>query len=336
VLTMASLSAIPFIIMSIAIIVQGGDAGNTWSVFDPGQTNAHAVFTGILFAILLFVGFEAAASIAEEMHAPRKQVPVAIIGTVLICACFYLLVCYAATIGFGKVALGHNAWGGSPDAMGVLAQRYVGSWLSVLVDLGVIFDALSLGIAIMVTSSRLFFAFARDGLLPKWIAKTSRYNTPLAGNLILVGWGGIILIWTAVTPYAPTGLGRDLVTFGISADAGSFLVETIYVFLGIFALRIVWTEFHGVWPRVWRLIAVGVGIAAPILAFYGSLSPFPPEPTAQAVWIWIAFGVLSLIWLMWLIRKRPAQVRAAAAYADASPEPEAAGAARAQPGLARG
>ena len=178
VLTLCGLSAIPFLILSVVIIAKGGASGNTLSVFNPNETSINTVFNGILFAILLFVGFEAAASIAEEMRAPRDRIPVAVLGTVAVSALFFLLVCYAATIGFGKEALAHNAWGGSPDAMGDLAQHYVGTWLSVLIDLAIIFDALSLGIAIMVTSSRLLFALGRDRLLPQWLGTTSRYNTP--------------------------------------------------------------------------------------------------------------------------------------------------------------
>ena len=114
VLVLAGISAIPFLILAISIIAQGGDAGNTLSVFDPGETSVNTVFNGILFAILLFVGFEAAASIAEEMHAPRKAIPIAILGTVALSALFYLIVTYAATIGFGHAALEKGAWGGSP------------------------------------------------------------------------------------------------------------------------------------------------------------------------------------------------------------------------------
>src|SRR4029079_14271773 len=134
VLVLAGLSAIPFLILAISIIVQGGDAGNTLSVFDPGEASTNAVFNGILFAILLFVGFEAAASVAEEMHAPRKAIPIAVIGTVALSGLFYLIVTYAATIGFGHAALDKGAWGGSPSPMGDLAAQYVGKWLSVLID----------------------------------------------------------------------------------------------------------------------------------------------------------------------------------------------------------
>ena len=319
VLTLAGLSSIPFLILSIVIIAKGGHSGNTLSVFDPNQTSLNTVFNGILFAILLFVGFEAAASIAEEMHAPRKRIPVAVLGTVAVSAVFFLLVCYAATIGYGKVALLHNAWGSSPDAMGDLAQRYVGSWLSVLIDLAIIFDALSLGIAIMVTSSRLLFALGRDRLLPARLATTSRYDTPVVANAVLAAWGILVLVWTAVTNYAPNGGANVIVTFTISANAGSFLVETIYIFLAVFALGMVWREFSGT-GRAWRLLVVLIGLAAPILAFKGSLDPFPTSPNNQAVFIWIGGMILALLWWLYLRATRSEQVRAAAAYAADDPE----------------
>lgn len=315
VLIMASVSTIPFLILAIVIIAKGGIGGNTWSVFDPSQTSVNTVFSGVLFAILLFVGFEAAASIAEEMHAPRKYIPVALILTVFLSAVLYTLVTYAATIGFGRAALLKNVWATSPDAMGTLAQTYVGSWLSVLIDLAIIIDALSLAIAIMVTGARLLFALARDGLLPSVLAKTSRYNTPVSANVLLAGWGIIILLWTAVTDYAPNGSANVIETFTIGANAGSFLVETLYLFLAVYALVLVWQGFATWSERWWRYIVVLIGIAAPVLAFKGSLDPFPPEPTAQGVWIWLVGMFLALVWALWLRARRPERIRAAAAYA---------------------
>jgi amino acid transporter len=315
VLIMAGFSSIPFLILAIVIIAKGGIGGNTWSVFDPGQTSVNAVFNGVLFAILLFVGFEAAASIAEEMHAPRKYIPIALILTVFLSAVLYLVVTYAATIGFGRAALLKNAWATSPDAMGTLAQTYVGSWLSVLIDLAIIIDALSLAIAIMVTGARLLFALSRDGLLPGVLTRTSRHNTPLAANVFIAGWGIIMLLWTAVTNYAPNGSANVIQTFTIGANAGSFLVETLYLFLAVYGLVLVWQGWASWSERWWRLIVVVMAIAAPVLAFKGSLDPFPPEPIAQGVWIWLVGMFLSLVWCLWLRAKRPDRVRAAAAHA---------------------
>ncbi|HKO27421.1 MAG TPA: APC family permease, partial [Solirubrobacteraceae bacterium] len=322
VLIMAGFSTIPFLILSFVIIAKGGVGGNTWAVFDPSETSVNAVFNGVLFAILLFVGFEAAASIAEEMHAPRKYIPVALILTVFLSAVLYLLVTYAATIGFGRAALLKNAWASSPDAMGTLAQTYVGSWLSVLIDLAIIIDALSLAIAIMVTGARLLFALSRDGLLPGVLAKTSRHNTPLSANVFLAGWGIIMLLWTAVTNYAPNGSANVIQTFTIGANAGSFLVETLYLFLAVYGLVLVWQGWPTWSERWWRFIVVLIGVAAPVLAFKGSLDPFPPEPIAQGVWIWLAGMFLSLVWCLWLRARRPERIRAAAAYAtDDAGEP---------------
>jgi len=315
VLIFAACSTVPFLILSFVIIAKGGIGGNTLSVFDPNQTSINTVFSGVLFAILLFVGFEAAASIAEEMHTPRKYIPVALILTVFLSAVLYLLVTYAATIGFGREALIKNVWATSPDAMGDLAQAYVGTWLSVLIDLAIIVDALSLAIAIMVTGARLLFALARDGLLPGVLTKTSRYNTPLAANIAIAVWAIMMLLWTAVTNYAPTGSANVIETFTIAADAGSFLVETIYLFLAVYGLVLVWQGFPSWSARWWRFILVLIGIAAPVLAFKGSLDPFPTEPTAQGVWIWLGGMFLSLVWCLFLRARWPERVRAAAAYA---------------------
>jgi amino acid transporter len=225
------------------------------------------------------------------------------------------VVTYAATIGFGRAALLKNAWASSPDAMGTLAQTYVGSWLSVLIDLAIIIDALSLAIAIMVTGARLLFALGRDGMLPRVLSKTSRHNTPLSANIVIAGWGIIMLLWTAVTTYAPTGSANVIQTFTIGANAGSFLVETLYLFLALYALVLVWQGFPTWSERWWRFIVVLIGIAAPVLAFKGSLDPFPPEPIAQGVWIWLVGMALALGWTLFLRARRPENIRTAAAYA---------------------
>lgn len=126
---------------------------------------------------------------------------------------------------------------------GQLASTYVGNWLSVLVDLVVIIDALSLSVTIMVTASRIIFALGRDGLFPHWAAKTSRYHTPVVGNLVVVVWSTLMLVWAGVNNYGkPAGLTNPIEAFNITAAAGSYLVQLIYVFLAVFAIRLVWAS----------------------------------------------------------------------------------------------
>lgn len=166
VLMLAGISVIPFLILAISIIVQGGATGNTLSVFTTTHSSVSDVFHGILFAVTLFIGFEAAASIGEEAEDPRRSIPVALLGCVALSAIFFLLVTYAGAIGFG-VKGASTAWPADPSPMGSLADQYVGKGLGTLIDLVVLLDSISVAIAFVVTGSRVFFALARDGLLPR-------------------------------------------------------------------------------------------------------------------------------------------------------------------------
>jgi amino acid transporter len=315
VLTLAAFSSIPFLILAVVVIAKGGVAGNTLSVFDPGQTSWNSTFNGILFAVTLFVGFEAAASIAEETHEPRKSIPIAVLTTVALSGAFYLLVTYAATIGFGKAGLAKDVWFGSASPMGDLAKQYVGQWLSVLVDLVVILDALSLSIAIMVTASRVLFALGRDGLLPRWTAGTSRHDTPLAGNIIITVWAIALLIWAGTTHYGrATQLPDPVQAFFITTATGSYLIELVYVFLAVFALKLLFTgaRERGLW---WKTIAVLAGLATPVFAFKGSLDPFPQFPNNRAVYFAIACIVISAGWYLIIRVTRPRAIASAARHA---------------------
>ncbi|MGO9499044.1 MAG: APC family permease [Solirubrobacteraceae bacterium] len=316
VLLLASISAIPLLFLSVVIIAKGGVGGNTLAVFNPNETSWNAVFNGILFAVTLFIGFEAAASIAEETENPRRSIPIAVVGAVALSAALYIFVCYAATIGFGKVALEKGAWFASPSPLGTLATVYVGNWLSFVIDLVIILDALSLSIAIMVTASRIIFAFGRDGLLPKAAARTSRYDTPVVGNVAIAVWSILLLIWAGVTNYGvPVKLPNPIEAFNITTGAGSYLVELIYIFLAFFALRLLWRDRHtegGLW---WKVILVVFGLVTPLLAFKGALDPFPTFPNDRGVFIAIACIVIAAVWYGILHFTRPAQVRAAASHA---------------------
>ena len=124
------------------------------------------VLGGILLGILLFVGFEAAASIGEESYDPHRSIPRALIGTVAAAASFYVLMSFAFSIGYGEKAVSEGLWAFSPGPVSEMATIYVGSWYATLLELVVILDAMALALAICVMIGRGFFALGRDGLLP--------------------------------------------------------------------------------------------------------------------------------------------------------------------------
>jgi amino acid transporter len=316
VLTFTALSTIPFLILAVAVIADGGPDGLSLEPFNPsGSWNE--VFDGILIGILLFVGFEAAANIAEESRDPHRSIPRAVLLTITLSGAFYVLMSYVAVIGFGEAAIGEGAWGLDPNAMGTLADEFVGSWLSGIIDFVVILDAMALAIAIGVMMSRGFFALARDELLPSVLARTSRYDTPVWGSISVV-IGGLALIAMALTLNYGTDLQvpDELAMFFIAATAGSFAVELIYLFIALGGFLIVARSGGaGAW---WKYLIVIAAVITPILGFYGPLWPFPdyPDPNNRAFWYALGAVVVAAIWYAILQVTRPAAVADAADYAD--------------------
>ncbi|HET9123466.1 MAG TPA: APC family permease [Solirubrobacteraceae bacterium] len=315
VLAMAGLSLIPFLILAIAIIAKGGLHGNTLAVFGTSHSSTSGVFHGILFAVTLFIGFEAAASIGEETAEPHRSIPIALIGSVALAGLFYLVVTYAAAIGFGPHAAA-TAWPADPSPMGTLAQQYVGKGLSTLIDLVVLLDSLSVAIAFVVAGSRVFFALARDGLLPPVIGRTSRFETPLGGNLIILAAGVAALLFGGLTSYGnAVKLPNNIEAFSISAAAGSFLIEAVYGMLAVAGVFIIARSFTGM-GRVWRVAVAIIGFATPVLAYYGSLHPFPTFPNNRGLIFAGIAALIVLVWFAYLSVVHPERIRTAARHAD--------------------
>ena len=161
-LAFALISFIPMLILALVIIVKGGADGITFSMFDPSETSllgitGGGVLGGVLLGILLFVGFEAAASLGEEAHDPHHSIPRAVLWTVGAAGAFFVLMAFAFSIGYGKEAVSEGAWAFSPGPVSEMATEYVGAWFATLLELVVILDATALALAICVLIGRGVF-----------------------------------------------------------------------------------------------------------------------------------------------------------------------------------
>src|SRR6185312_4546529 len=121
----------------------------------------------------------------EETEDPHRAIPRALVATVAAAAAFFVVMAYAFSIGYGRAAVSAGQWASSPSPVSEMATKYIGSWYATLLELVVILDAMALALAICVLIGRGFFALGRDGLLPGVFARTSRYNTPWVGNLMV-------------------------------------------------------------------------------------------------------------------------------------------------------
>jgi amino acid transporter len=317
VLGFTALSTIPFLILAVAVLTDGGPDGLSLDPFNPsGSWNQ--VWNGLLIGILLFVGFEAAASIAEESREPRKSIPRAVLLTISLSGAFFILMAYVAVVGFGQAYVDAGKWA-DPSGMSTLANQYTADWmrLGAIMDFVVILDAMALAIAVGVMMSRGFFALARDELLPSVFAKTSKYDTPYVGSLS-VAFGGLLMITLALTLHYGTDLGvpDELGMFFISATAGSFAVELIYLFLAVGGFLII-SRTAG--PKPWWQYLVAAGaVATPVFGFYGPLWPFPkyPDPNNRAFWYALGAIIVAAVWYLILQLTRPDAIADAAEYAE--------------------
>jgi amino acid transporter len=331
-LTFAAVSFVPMLILAVVILAKGGDDGISLSVFDPGETSLFGVtgggvLGGVLLGILLFVGFEAAASIGEESHDPHRSIPRAVLFTIGASAAFYVVMAFAFSMGYGKSAVSEGAWASSPAAVNEMATRYIGSWFATILDLVVILDAMALALAICVTIGRGYFALARDGLLPKVFASRSPYDTPWIGNLMVaVGGIGLMLVsWLADYQgrFVVPGDNGDLVpifpsdafaTFILSATIGSFAVELVYLILAVVAFGLVRQAGN----KAWQYVVVAVATATPILGYYGALKPAPHDRSNvnwEAIYWTIGVVVVAVAWFVVLLAIRRDRVDNAAAHA---------------------
>lgn len=331
-LAFAALSFAPMLVLALVIIGKGGANGITFSMFDPTETSllgitGGGVFGGVLLGILLFVGFEAAASLGEESSDPHRSIPRAVLGTIAAAGAFYVIMAFAFSIGYGEEAVSEGAWAFSPGPVGDLATTYIGSWYATLLELVIILDAMALALAICVTIGRGYFALGRDGLLPRTFAKVSRFDTPWVGNLMVaVGGGGLMLVvWLANYQARFTIPGEDgspvplfpndeFATFILSATIGSFAVELVYLILALVAFRLVRKAGN----RWWQYAIVVVACITPLLAFYGALRPEPHDRSNynwEALYWTIGLILVASAWFALLIVTRPARVAAAAAHA---------------------
>jgi amino acid transporter len=331
-LTFAAVSFVPMLILAIVILAKGGEDGITFSMFNPGETSLFGisgggVLGGVLLGILLFVGFEAAASLGEESHDPHRSIPRAVLGTISAAALFYVVMSFAFSIGYGKEAVSEGAWAFSPGPVSEMATEYVGSWYATLLELVVILDAMALALAICVLIGRGYFALARDGLLPNALARVSRYDTPWVANLMVAvgGIGLMLLVWGAdyVSRFVIPGPDGELVplfpndefaTFILSATIGSFAVELVYLILAVVALGLVRKSGN----KWWQYAIVLVAIATPILGFYGALNPDPHDRSNynwEAAYWTIGLIVVSLVWFLIMLVTRRSNVENAALHA---------------------
>ena len=150
------------------------------------------VMTGAAIVFFAYIGFDAVATVAEEAKDPQRTMPIGIIASLIVCTILYILVAAVLT---GMVPI--NQIDVNEPLAGAFAH-YGQRWAVALVAVGAIAGITSVLLVSLLAQPRVFFALARDGLLPKKFAQVHpKYNTPWFSTVVM---GIIIAIFAGITP----------------------------------------------------------------------------------------------------------------------------------------
>src|SRR5881296_647933 len=156
-----------------------------WHPFMPPSTGVRGQFgwsgvmqgAGIVF--FAYIGFDAVSTAAQEAKNPQRDMPIGIIGSLLICTALYILVSGIATgvVPYGQLNV--------PDPIAVAADRAGLGWMASLIKLGAIAGLSSVILVMLLGQSRVFYSMARDGLLPQFVNKVHpRFQTPYITSIV--------------------------------------------------------------------------------------------------------------------------------------------------------
>ncbi len=141
-------------------------------------------FSGVLGAAALvffaFLGFDAVSSAAEEVRCPQRDLPVGLLGSLLICALLYALV---ATVATGIVPFAD--FRGVEDPIALVFQRAGIRWMTGLVSLAAVAGMMTVILVMGYGLTRVVFAMSRDGLLPPWLSRVNRRQVPVVSTWLL-------------------------------------------------------------------------------------------------------------------------------------------------------
>jgi len=246
-----------------------------WHPFIPANTGQSGHFgwsglmTGAGIVFFAYIGFDAVSTAAQEAKNPQRDMPIAIIGSLLLCTVLYILVSGIATgvVPYGQLDV--------PDPIAVVADHAGLGWMGRLIKLGAIAGLSSVILVLLLGQSRVFYSMARDGLLPPFVSRVHpRFRTPWLTSIV-TGVG--VAIFSALFSVREAG---SLCSIGT-------LLAFVIVSVGILVLRVREPNLprRFTTPWVWFVAPAG---ALSALALMAAL----PWPTWRRLLVWFVIGIV--------------------------------------------
>ncbi|MCX8157481.1 MAG: amino acid permease [Verrucomicrobiae bacterium] len=245
-----------------------------WTPFiPPYESPRHFGWSGVLagaqIVFFAYIGFDAVSTAAQEARNPQRDMPIGIIGSLLICTLLYIVVSGIATgvVPYRELDVA--------DPIALVADRAGMGFMADLIKIGAIAGLSSVILVMLYGQSRVFWAMSSDGLLPPFVNKVHpRFRTPWLTSIVT---GLLVAFFAMILPVKEAG---ELCSMGT-------LLAFVIVGVGVVVLRV--REPH--LPRAFKCPAVWfVGPMAALSA--GTLMAFASPTAWKRLIIWLLIGLV--------------------------------------------
>src|SRR6202050_5237216 len=248
-------------------------ATHNWHPFIPpsdghGHFGLNGIALGAASVFFAYIGFDAVSTAAQEAKNPQKDMPIGILGSLVICTILYIAVSLTLTglVNYRELNVAQ------PVALGIDATGV--SWGSLLVKIGAVFGLGTVMLVMLLGQSRVFYSMSKDGLLWKWASAVHpKFRTPWISNIVV---GTIVAFLPALLP---------IDKLAALVNMGTLLAFTI-VCAGVWILR----RRHPNMERPFRTPLV------PLVPILGICSAFYlmiklPLLTWEVLIVWLVIGL---------------------------------------------
>ena len=252
-----------------------GQAAENWTPFIPPREGpwGHYGVGGILRAagviFFAYIGFDAVSTTAQEARNPQRDMPIGILGSLVVCTILYILVSgiLTAIVPYAQLNVAE------PIAVGIEATGYTA--LTGLIKIGAIAGLSSVMLVMLLAQPRIFFTMSRDGLLPPLFGRLHpRFRTPYVSTTLT----GVVC--ALVAGALPISLLGELVSIGT-------LLAFVIVCAGVWYLRRTEPERE----RPFRTPFVPLVPILGILVCFAMMAGLPLDTWLRLL-IWLAVGLL--------------------------------------------
>ena len=306
-----------FLVVSVLLIANAATPVNT-AVFIPADGNVLPALQGMVFCLLAFVGFEAAAPLGEEAREPRRTIPRAVVLSCVLIGLFYMFCYYAATVFFGPDKMqadfiganDSNPWGG-------MAEQVLPGIGSLLVTFAIVNSSLANANAGANASTRVIFSLGRSRLLPGALSAVHPVHRTPVNAVHAQGVIGIVLAVGLSLLFSGEAAGGPLTTYFVIGYILGLSFAAMYVAVNAATIGYFLGEGRDQFNVLKHLVVPVLGIVFMVVGFVSALGgvtipivnvTIPPlsAPFSYAPLIVVIWALVGIV-LFFVLRARDPQ-----------------------------